>query len=142
MSKLTDRLLYAFFAIVFILVIGGIVLPNIIGRAPGAFIKATESQIARLAIAVETFHMDMKRAPKSLDELANTTREFNGEARPYVKRVFLNDPWGGPYIYVISEGEESFEIISLGADGQEGGDGENADIRLNVELPSDRSPAR
>jgi len=39
------------------------------------------------------------------------------------------DPWGHPYIYVNNSGE--IDIISLGADGKEGGSGENKDIRLS-----------
>jgi len=49
---------------------------------------------------------------------------------PYLKQSQLLDPWGNMYIY-ISEGQQnpgSFDLISLGADGQEGGEGENADI--------------
>jgi len=49
---------------------------------------------------------------------------------PYLKQSQLLDPWGNMYIY-ISEGQQnpgSFDLVSLGADGQEGGEGENADI--------------
>lgn len=49
---------------------------------------------------------------------------------PYLKQSQLVDPWGNMYIY-ISEGQYnpgSFDLISLGADGQEGGEGEDADI--------------
>lgn len=49
---------------------------------------------------------------------------------PYLKQSQLLDPWGNMYIY-ISEGQYnpgSFDLISLGADGQEGGEGDNADI--------------
>ena len=60
-------------------------------------------------------------APPELEE------KWNG---PYLKRSQLEDPWGNLYIYV-SEGEinpGSFDLISFGADGQEGGEGENADL--------------
>ncbi len=60
-------------------------------------------------------------APPELEE------KWNG---PYLKQSQLLDPWGNMYIY-ISEGEYnpgSFDLVSLGADGQEGGEGENADI--------------
>ncbi len=49
---------------------------------------------------------------------------------PYLKRSQLDDPWGNPIIYV-SEGQinpGSFDLISLGADGVEGGEGDNEDI--------------
>ncbi|HPC95565.1 MAG TPA: type II secretion system major pseudopilin GspG [Sedimentisphaerales bacterium] len=60
-------------------------------------------------------------APPELEE------KWNG---PYLKQSQLLDPWGNMYIY-ISQGEYnpgSFDLVSLGADGQEGGEGENADI--------------
>jgi general secretion pathway protein G len=60
-------------------------------------------------------------APADLEE------KWNG---PYLKQSQLLDPWGNMYIY-ISEGEYnpgSFDLISFGADGQEGGEGDNADI--------------
>lgn len=60
-------------------------------------------------------------APPDLED------KWNGA---YLKRSQLMDPWDRMYIYV-SEGEVnpgSFDLISLGADGQEGGEGENADI--------------
>lgn len=51
-------------------------------------------------------------------------------AGPYLKRSQLIDPWDRPYMY-FPEGEYnpgSFDLISLGADGQDGGEGENVDI--------------
>lgn len=60
-------------------------------------------------------------APPELEE------KWNG---PYLKQSQLLDPWGNMYIYV-SQGEYnpgSFDLISLGADGQEGGEGDNEDI--------------
>jgi general secretion pathway protein G len=60
-------------------------------------------------------------APAGLEE------KWNG---PYLKRSQFVDPWGNPYLYlpegVVNIG--SFDLISYGADGQEGGEGENADI--------------
>lgn len=60
-------------------------------------------------------------APPDLEE------KWNG---PYLKKSQLLDPWGNPYIY-FSEGQinmGSFDLVSYGADGQEGGEGENGDI--------------
>ena len=39
-----------------------------------------------------------------------------------------NDPWGNEYFYKPSANASSYEVYSLGADANEGGDGENADI--------------
>ncbi|MBN2128704.1 MAG: type II secretion system major pseudopilin GspG [Sedimentisphaerales bacterium] len=60
-------------------------------------------------------------APPDLEE------KWNGR---YLKPSHLLDPWGNPYIY-IPEGQINpggFDLISYGADGQEGGEGDNEDI--------------
>ncbi len=60
-------------------------------------------------------------APPDLEE------KWNG---PYLKKSQLLDPWDNPYLY-LEEGQinvGSFDLISYGADGQEGGEGENRDI--------------
>jgi general secretion pathway protein G len=60
-------------------------------------------------------------APPDLED------KWNGR---YLKPSQLVDPWGNPYIY-IPEGQinpGSFDLISYGADGEEGGEGDNADI--------------
>jgi general secretion pathway protein G len=50
-------------------------------------------------------------------------------ATPYLKASDLIDPWGNPYIILVpGERNPDFDVVSYGADGQPGGDGENADI--------------
>ena len=88
MSKLTDRLLYALTAFVLILVIGGLVLPNITGRHTGAKIKAAESQVDRLAMAVETYLQHTDKTPPALNALVDNTDEAEGWKGPYVKKTF------------------------------------------------------
>ena len=56
---------------------------------------------------------------------ANATG-WNG---PYIKGNVPNDPWGKPYKYTSPVANGGAEIVSLGADGAPGGEGENADIR-------------
>ena len=49
---------------------------------------------------------------------------------PYCRRSDLSDPWGRQFVYIASGviNPGGFDLISFGADGAEGGDGENADI--------------
>ena len=48
---------------------------------------------------------------------------------PYLKKAEgLTDPWGQLYVYKIPGAKSEFEIVSLGADGVAGGEGENADL--------------
>ena len=113
--------------LIILALIGGLVLPNIIGRAEGAKVKAASSQIDRLAMAVETYYMDTNSFPDSLEELVDSTgvAGWNG---PYVKRSILKDPWNREYVYQFPGEKGRFDIVSLGADGQAGGEDTNADI--------------
>ncbi len=98
-----------------------------------------KSDIARTKMALiedslARFQFDCGRYPDDTEGLEallvappDLEEKWNG---PYLKRSQIQDPWGRTYVY-ISEGEYnpgSFDLICLGADGQDDGEGENADI--------------
>ena len=114
--------------LVILALIGGLVLPNIIGKAEGAKVKAAGSQISRLAMAVESFYLDTGTTPDSLDDLINESGGVDGWNGPYVKPSSLKDPWGREYVYNYPGEHGEFDLYSLGADGQPGGEDRNADI--------------
>jgi general secretion pathway protein G len=107
--------------------IGGLVLPGIIGKAEGAKVKAAGSQINRLAMAVESYYLDTGTTPESLEELVQES-DVPGWNGPYVKPSSLKDPWGREYVYSYPGEHSDFDLLSLGADGQPGGEDRNADI--------------
>ena len=51
-----------------------------------------------------------------------------GWAGPYLDKSITADPWGAAYIYKAEGNGAGFHMLSLGADGREGGEGENADV--------------
>jgi general secretion pathway protein G len=53
----------------------------------------------------------------------------NGWSGPYLKGGLPSDPWGNAYRYASPGANGGIDIISLGADGAPGGEGENADVR-------------
>lgn len=114
--------------LVILALIGGLVLPGIIGKAEGAKAKAAHSQVSRLAMAVESFYLDTGTTPESLEALVNDPGNANGWNGPYVKASSLKDPWGRDYEYQYPGEHGDFDILSLGADGQPGGEDKNADI--------------
>ncbi len=114
--------------LIILALIGGLVLPNIIGRAEGAKVKAASSQIDRLAMAVETYYMDTNSFPDSLDSLVNEGGGVAGWNGPYVKKQILKDPWGRDYVYQYPGEQGEFDITSFGSDGQPGGEDTKADI--------------
>lgn len=114
--------------LVILALIGGLVLPGIIGKAEGAKVKAAGSQINRLAMAVESYYLDTGTTPDSLEDLVNESGDMPGWNGPYVKPSSLKDPWGREYVYVYPGEHSDFDLYSLGADGQPGGEDKNADI--------------
>jgi general secretion pathway protein G len=103
-----------------------------LGKAKSGIAK---TNMAIIADSLTRFQYDCGRLPDEseggLEALlvapADMEEKWNG---PYLRKSQIVDPWGNPYVY-ISEGQYnpgSFDLICLGADGQEGGEGDNADI--------------
>lgn len=112
--------------------LAGLVGPRVLGLLGGAKSKTAAVQIADLQKTLELFKLDVGRFPNSaegLDALNNKPGTADGWNGPYLKGGMPNDPWGKPYKYTSPTANGGIEIVSLGADGLPGGDGENADIR-------------
>ncbi|MCO5357289.1 type II secretion system major pseudopilin GspG [Acidovorax kalamii] len=110
--------------------LAGLVGPRVLGQLGGAKAKTAAVQIADLDKSLELFKLDVGRYPTSeegLEALVKKPGSVNGWNGPYLKGGVPSDPWNHPYRYANSGG--AIQILSLGADGAPGGDGENADIR-------------
>jgi len=102
-----------------------------LGKAKSQIAKA---KMALIEDALGRFYIDCGRYPDDSEGLQalleappDLEEKWNGR---YCKPSELLDPWGNPYIY-LAEGQYnpgSFDLISYGADGAEGGEGDNADI--------------
>jgi general secretion pathway protein G len=114
--------------LVILALIAGLVLPGIIGKAESAKVKAASTQITRLGMSVETFYLDTGVTPDSLQDLVEEPGDVAGWNGPYVRNSLLKDPWGRDYVYRYPGEHGDFDIFSFGADGQQGGEGKNADI--------------
>lgn len=108
--------------------IGGLVLPRIIGKAEGAKVKAAALQVDRLTMAVESYYLDTGSTPDNLDLLISEPGNVKGWNGPYVRASLMKDPWGRDYEYRYPGEHGDFDLSSLGADGQPGGEDKNADI--------------
>lgn len=115
--------------LVILALIAGLVLPGIIGKAEGAKVRAASSQISRLSMSVETFYLDTGSTPERLEDLVNEPGNVSGWNGPYVKPSLLKDPWGHEYQFRSPGEHGDFDIVSYGADGQQGGEDNNADIK-------------
>ena len=123
--------------IVVITIIGVIVgwaATNIFGKADQAQAKIAKSKIVALSGPLDIYKLDTGKYPttqeglKALLQAPSGAPNWNG---PYVKNAEeLKDPWRNDLNY-RSPGTDNrpYEIVSLGADGQEGGDGPNRDLK-------------
>ncbi len=96
---------------------------------------SAKSQIDTISLALDAYALDCKQYPtpeQGLDALwAKPTVEPipSGWAGPYVNKKIGPDPWGHPWDYAVPGPEGlPFGLRSFGADGKEGGDGNDADI--------------
>lgn len=122
--------------IAIIATLAAVVAPAIFRNVGDAKTSAAKSQIELLALALNSYRMDNDVFPTSEQGLeALRTAPATGELPPnwkgpYLSRLVPLDPWRRPYVY-ISPGRanpQSFDLYTLGRDGREGGDGEDADI--------------
>ena len=110
----------------------GIVGPRVIRQSEVAKVKAARIQIETLGTALDTFRLDVGRYPSTQEGLAALRQRPFGTDRwdgPYLKKDVPKDPWDHPYYY-RSPGDAGrpYDLLSYGADGGPGGDGDNRDI--------------
>lgn len=112
--------------------LAGLVGPKVLGQLGGAKSRTAAVQIADLEKSLDLFKLDVGRYPSTdegLQALVSKPATAAGWNGPYVKGGVPNDPWGKPYKYTSPAAAGGVEILSLGADGAPGGEGENADIK-------------
>ena len=107
--------------------------PRFIRQSEKAKVGACRAQIELLGTALDTFRLDVGRYPTAQEGLAALLQRPFGVDRwdgPYLKKgIVPKDPWDRPYYY-RSPGESGrpYDLLSYGADGAPGGDGDNRDV--------------
>jgi len=106
--------------------------PRVLNYLNESKTKAAKIQIESLGSALDLYFLDAGQYPTSSEGLGalmqrpGSTVPWNG---PYLKgNAVPNDPWGRPYVYRSPGQYGTYDILSYGADGQEGGAGAAADI--------------
>lgn len=96
--------------------------------------EKARADVALLEQALEAYRLDNLTYPRSeqglqalLDPPAGLQRPERYRKGGYIRRLPA-DPWGNPYQYRAPGSQGAFDVYSFGADGAEGGEGENADI--------------
>ncbi len=123
--------------LVMVLVIIGVILsmvgPRIFGNVGRANSEIAKTKIANIGGQLELFKLDVGRYPTTQEGLAALVTAPAGVANwngPYIRDPKdLKDPWTRDFIYRSPAEKAPYDLLSLGADGKEGGDGENRDVR-------------
>ena len=110
--------------------LAALVAPNFFGQAEKARVKTARLQISSLSTALDAMALDTGRYPSEQEGLGALLTAPSGMEMwdgPYLKKM-PKDPWNHDYQYHGPQGGHDYEIISFGADGRPGGDGDGADI--------------
>ena len=111
--------------------LAALVGPRMFGKVGKSKQKAAKAQISLFETSLDTYRLDVGKYPttdhglKALRVKPEDLEKWDG---PYLPKDVPVDPWGKEYVY-ISPGEHGdFDIVSMGADGNPGGEGEDMDI--------------
>ena len=116
--------------IVFILLAGimAFVGPKIFEQMGRAKSQEARIRIQHLAGQIEIYKLEVGKYPENLQALVKQPAGVDKWNGPYVHDEDLKDAWGNDYRYQVPGTNKPFDIISLGADGKEGGEGPNKDL--------------
>ena len=118
--------------LVIIGVLAALIAPNVLNRAGDARVTAARTDVNNLVQALKLYKLDNQRYPSAEQGLESLVRKPTaGPAapnwKPYLDKLPA-DPWGKPYQYLNPGLKGEIDVFSFGADGQAGGEGNDADI--------------
>lgn len=121
--------------VVIIGILGAIIVPTFMSRPDQARVTAAQTDLRSIAAALDLYRLDNFQYPSTEQGLEALVTRPNGFPEPknynpdgYIKAL-PSDPWGSPYVYERTGG--AFNLYSLGADGNEGGEEFDADIKFS-----------
>lgn len=124
------RAAFSLVELIVVMVILGMLAGLVAVRTRGYLISskqnAAKTEIARIVGAIETFYADQGRYPTTDEGLEVLVSGTDSWPDGFLNKV-PRDPWKNSYEYISPGSSEPYEVISLGADGREGGEGEDTD---------------
>ncbi len=112
--------------------LAGVAGPKVLKYLGGAKADTAKVQIEEFGAALDLYQLEVGHYPKNSQGLEALVSQPDGVSRwngPYLKKKTLpKDPWGNDYVYRFPGEHGDYDIISYGADGEEGGEKESADI--------------
>ena len=110
----------------------GLIGPRVLNYLSESKVKAAKIQLQSFGSALDLFYLDAGRYPSTAEGLTALVRQTPGVASwngPYLRGGSVpTDPWTHSYVYRSPGEHGSFDIVSYGSDGQEGGTGTAADV--------------
>lgn len=132
-SRIGFSLVELLAVMVILAMLAGIAAAGVKGYMNAAKRSVAKSEIANMVKAVDSYFIETGRYPtneEGLSALKQPTENFPTG----VMSKLPKDPWKKPYVYRIPGAKGgAYDIVSLGSDGRDGGTGEAADIRSDVE---------
>jgi general secretion pathway protein G len=137
--RLTQRsgftLIEVLVVIVVIAILATLVAPNIFKNVGAAKSATARSQIEMFGSALDAYRLDNGAYPTTQQGLIALWEKPSidppaGWRSPYLRKAVPLDPWGRPYVYRFpgQQNPSGYDLLTYGADGKPGGDGDDADI--------------
>ncbi|WP_104400187.1 type II secretion system major pseudopilin GspG [Vibrio penaeicida] len=127
-------LLEVMVVVVILGILASFVVPNLLGNKETADQQKAITDIVALENALDMYKLDNSVYPSTDQGLEALVSKPSASPEPrnyrdggYIRRL-PNDPWGNEYQYLSPGDNGTIDIFTLGADGQEGGEGAQADI--------------
>lgn len=113
-------------------ILAALIAPNVISRIDEAQVTKVKQDLRAIESALKLYRLDNFRYPdteQGLEALSTPPQDPNARwpEGGYLDRV-PRDPWDRPYVYLYPGNQGEFDVYSLGRDGQQGGEGLDADI--------------
>ena len=120
--------------LVIIAIVAGLIVPNVIGRPDEARATVARTDLSTIAASLEMYRLDNRAYPTTAQGLtalverpASPPLPPNWSEGGYLAQLPA-DPWGNAYVYRAPGDSGAYDLASLGADGQPGGEGLDGDI--------------
>ncbi len=109
--------------------IAAFAVPQVLKWVSGARSDSARIQIEALGASIDLYRLEVGAFPPTLAALIEKPTGVDRWNGPYIKKkVVPRDPWGNDYVYRYPGNKGEYDLISLGADNSEGGEGEQKDI--------------
>jgi general secretion pathway protein G len=115
-------------------ILAALVLPNVIGNVDKAAVAKVKQDLRAFDTALSLYRLDNYKYPttdqglQALVQQPNDPTVRNWKPGGYLQGGVRKDPWQNDYMYVYPGQHGEYDIYTYGADGQEGGEGINADM--------------